>query len=722
MRTIIVLIAQWVFHTCIFVYGQNCHLSLKVRLLDEHTERSINGADTTKVLRLKKTTRHIDEVTVTADAKDVDIRSSVTIDKQMRNESQGKNLAGILDEVAGLSTLKTGANNGKPVINGLYGNRLILLNHGVRHESQQWGTDHAPEIDPFSAEEITIIKNADAVRYGPDALGGIIKLSPAVIDPDRKAKSSNTVVFNSNGRGILTNSRLEGTVGKLAYRVGITAGKRGNLMSAMYYLGNTGSEELNANVFATYKTGNNTFSLHASRFGNTLGVFEGAHIGSKEDIMARIANGRPFEEYDFSYQINAPRQYVVHELAKLEYGRQLDLNRRVEVQFSTQRNHRREFDLRRVMENDIPMADIVLQTQQLEVVYTDTKFTAGVLGSLQINNNIPGTGATPIIPNFENHGFGSFISIKVPIKNFAMETGIRYDYKFFDAAGYQYDYGNVNPDGSTSQFLMTDQKHFHNLSGIVGVNYRINPSFTWKSSWGLAWRAPSANELYSDGIHHGTGTYEVGNRDLKSEKGLKWLNSLLVQRGMLSGNIDVFGQIIDNYIYSQPVPDSTRQTIRGTFPLFQYKQDRALFYGLDVSINMDINRSWRYGMSVSMVEARNLTKDEFLPNIPAARLQHALTYRLLPNRSSSYVKIKHRFQTSQRRYELHSDFAPPPPSYHLFDAILASSVRLRGRQSAEIQLAVENIFNEAYKDYMDRFRYYAHALGRNISVKINFTF
>ncbi|WP_164108472.1 MULTISPECIES: TonB-dependent receptor [Sphingobacterium] len=769
MRGVILLLLQGVLYLNTLVYAQDCPLTIHIQLIDAETGHNISDAqvllndqsakvegrgkyifkkvcegnssisfyhrsytehemflklsqDTTIRIALNRIVKQLEEVTVTANTTDANSRSSTMLNKQQRTESQGKNLADVLSDIAGVSVLKTGANNGKPVINGLYGNRLLLLNQGVRHESQQWGTDHAPEIDPFSAEEISIIKSADAVRYGPDALGGIVKLSAAPIHPDRYALSNSSIILNSNGRGMTVNSKLEGTLNKLSYRAGLTTNNHGNMKSASYYLGNTGNKEINGNMYAAYTLGKNVINMYFSHVGNTLGVFQGAHIGSKEDILARIANGRPFEEYSFTNKIEAPKQRVTHQLGKVGYKHYISDNSHIEAQYSIQRNHRREFDLRRVAENDLPMADIVLNTQQIEIVYSRPLITTGISGSMQLNNNVPGTGSTPIIPNFENHGFGSFFSLKIPVKSCLIETGIRYDYKYFDAAGYRYNYEEINPDGSIPQYLMTDRKEFHNISGIAGISHRLNSVFTWKSNVGLAWRAPSANELYSDGIHHGTGTYEVGNKSLESEKGLKWVNSLLVHKGAINGNIDVFAQVIDNYIYSQPVPDSTRQTIRGTFPLFQHQQDRALFYGADLALTMEMRQNLHYSLNLSVVKARNITKEQFLPNIPATRLQHALAYHINAKGIPSYIKVKHHFQAKQTRYEPNSDFAPPPPSYHLFDAIIASSISMEKHRKMEVQIGAENIFNKAYKDYMDRFRYYAHALGRNISVKINFTF
>jgi len=689
---------------------------------DEHYTYPINK-DTSIVIVLTNKTVMLEAVGVQTNVITKSSQSAQKLSKEQLQLSQGKNLAEVLSDVNGVSVLKTGNNISKPVLNGLFGNRLILLNNGVRHESQQWGADHAPEIDPFAGQEIIVVKNADAVRYGPDALAGIIQINPTAINQSKLASSQSALVVNSNGKGVVLNTQLEGGYHNFSYRVGITGKKSGNLKTANYYLGNTGAEELNANLQTEYKWKKNNVQFSFSHFGTTLGVFEGAHIGSKEDILARIAYGRPFETYDFSYTINAPKQNVQHDLAKLLYQYKINNDAKIEAQYSFQRNHRQEFDLRRVLEDNVPMADIVLTTQQLELVYKRLNLLAGISGSLQVNNNVPGTGSTPIIPNFDNHTFGVFVSQKIPVQQKLIELGIRYDYKYFDVAGYRYDYSRPNPDGSIDQYLLKDQKHFNNVSGIAGVTFPLTTQLTWKSNIGLAWRAPSANELYSDGIHHGTGTYEIGNKNLKSEKGLKWVNSLVLNTKSIHANLDIFVQKINDYIYSQPNPDSTRQTIRGTFPLFVYEQTDALFYGLDYGMTVDLTSRWKYEAGIAIVRAKNVNNHTYLPYIPSDRYRQSVRYTFpIKRMTENYLKVEYVIQDKQKRYEAGTDFSAPPPMYQLVNLAVGTFIKTKAEHAIGIHLTADNVFNREYKDYMDRFRYYAHALGRNISLKINYSF
>lgn len=686
-------------------------------------------SDTTLTFYLHSLHHHLDVVDVVGHSHARNALTSQTLTAERRVESQGKNLGEVLSDVAGMSILRSG-NIAKPVLNGLYGARLLLINNAVRHESQQWGIDHAPEIDPFAAQEITIIKNADAVRYGPDALAGVVLINPGKIDASRPLQGKLSTVLQSNGRSATLHGELEGavpsqltadqppTTSQWAYRLGVTAKKSGNIQTADYYLGNTGIDELNFNGMLQYSAGRNNWELAYSRFGTTLGVFEGAHIGSKEDILARIAHGRPFEDYEFSYDIQSPRQEVSHDLAKVSWQYQLGQSS-LEATYSLQRNYRQEYDLRRVESDNLPMADMVLTTQSLEVLANIRGTSLGISGSLQVNNNTPGTGTTPIIPNFDNHGIGAFLAHKEHFGPHMIEAGLRYDYKYFDVAGYRYDYNHPNSDGSIDQYLLKDRRHFNNLSGVAGMSYSITPDLFWKSHFGLAWRAPSANELYSDGIHHGTGTYEVGDPNLQSEKGLKWVNNIHFDNGWLIANADLFVQSIWDYSYAQPNPDSLRQTIRGTFPLFQYTQTDALLYGTDLSLTVLPTARTEYAVSFSTVIGRDRVKDNYLTGIPSDRLQQSLRYRF-GNRA--YLRLSHQFVAKQQRYVAGSDYMEPPAAYHLWNLLGSYDIAWADKQKLNVQAGVENLFNTAYKDYMDRFRYYAHLQGRNITVKLNYNF
>ena len=83
------------------------------------------------------------------------------------DKAAGKSLGEALKDLSGVNALQTGPSIFKPMIHGMHSNRIVIMNNGVRQESQQWGSEHAPEIDPFTATKLTVVKGANGVRYGP---------------------------------------------------------------------------------------------------------------------------------------------------------------------------------------------------------------------------------------------------------------------------------------------------------------------------------------------------------------------------------------------------------------------------------------------------------------------------------------------------------------------------------------------------------------------------
>ena len=94
-------------------------------------------------------------------------------------ETAGKSLGESLKEIPGVNSIQTGPGIFKPVIHGVHSQRILILNYGIRQEGQQWGAEHAPEIDPFIASDVVVIKDASSIKYGTDALGGVIVVNPS---------------------------------------------------------------------------------------------------------------------------------------------------------------------------------------------------------------------------------------------------------------------------------------------------------------------------------------------------------------------------------------------------------------------------------------------------------------------------------------------------------------------------------------------------------------
>lgn len=657
------------------------------------------------------------------------VTASVAIDKPKLQQKSGEELAKVLTTVAGVSMIQTGATIAKPVIHGLHSNRILILNNEVRQEGQQWGADHAPEIDPAVADKITVIKGADAVRYGSDALGGVVVIAPNQLPYGDGLHGQLSPSFASNGRKSATTLKLEsGLPGQLhwAWRVQGTLKRSGDIHTADYMLNNTAAAEANFSAAIGLRQEAGSAELFYSRYENESGVFYGSHIGNLDDLLARFEIGRPLTTYPFSYSIEAPKQKVVHHLLKAKAYYFLPFGGKLTAQYAFQKDIRQEFSVRRLDRTRIPALNMWLTTHLAEVFWEniDTQYWKTLVGgsfSLQDNYNQPGTGVVPVIPNFASVGYGAFAIEKYHKDNWNAEAGLRYDYKYLSADGY---------DMYSQRY--GGEHDFHNITYSLGGAWQATPHTALSSNIGVAWRAPQVNELYSSGLHHGAGTYNLGEASLSPETGAKWITSLSYthpERGIYL-TADAYVQLIKNYIYDYPTGE-TRTLFSGVYPIFQYTQADALFRGVDIDASLRLAQ-WgafaqrlSYGLRGSVVFANELKTDRYFPFIPAPRLSQSLEWKAQPKGlfQTLEASIGHTFVAKQTRFEPSQELvATTPDAYHLFEAAIGGTIAIAEQQTLSVRLSCENLFNQLYKEYTNRFRYYTHDLGRNVYLRLNYNF
>ena len=171
-----------------------------------------------------------------------------TLDIREMAISSGKPLGEMLKGITGVNSLQTGSSISKPIIHGLHSNRIIIMNNGVRQEGQQWGSEHGPEIDPFVADKISVIKGAAGVRYGPDALAGVVLIEPNALRDSAGYDAILHLVGASNGLQGTTSGIFNGNIKQLNglnFRLQGTLKQAGNSNTPDYYLKNTGFTEKN---------------------------------------------------------------------------------------------------------------------------------------------------------------------------------------------------------------------------------------------------------------------------------------------------------------------------------------------------------------------------------------------------------------------------------------------------------------------------------------------
>jgi ABC-2 type transport system permease protein len=240
-------------------------------------------------------------------AENMPTQNVTTVSGQELERSRGQTLGESLQNVAGITLLQTGASIAKPVIRGLHSQRVIVVNAGVQQEGQQWGAEHAPEIDPFAAQRIEVVRGAAGVEYGAGAIGGVIRVEPRHIPHgDWFGGEAQMALFSNNSQGALSlaleggkidigekNTLLNSLGNGFGWRVQGSARKAGDSRAPNYVIGNTGFQEINGSAAFGYTGEKLSIEAYYSLFTTELGIFRGSHIGNLNDVLRAIEAGRP---------------------------------------------------------------------------------------------------------------------------------------------------------------------------------------------------------------------------------------------------------------------------------------------------------------------------------------------------------------------------------------------------------------------------------------------
>lgn len=663
------------------------------------------------------------------------------INKEALTKLAGNSLGETLTAITGVNMLQTGPTIAKPVIHGLHSNRILILNNGIRQEGQQWGQEHAPEIDPFVANNLRLIKGAAAVKYGSDAIGGVILVNPAELPSSPSFSGKINTLGASNSRMYATSALFEGGIKGLdgfGWRIQGTFKRGGDAQAPDYRLTNTGTEEQNFSLGFGYHKDDAGLEVFYSSFDAELGVLRSAHIGNLTDFEAAIGRDRPLFIEEFSYDINNPYQAVKHQLLKANGHIALENLGDFSVQYGLQFNQRKEFDIRRAGRSVIPALSLDLVTHTLDIdldmsVKGNWKWDVGASFLFQINENNPETGIRPLIPDFENWTAGAHVIGRFIKTAYELEFGIRYDHRHYLVK--RFDRNNN---------LLKPEFDFDNVTGSIGALFFLPNDWALRSNIGTAWRAPHVNELYSEGLHHGAAAIEEGNDQLTSEKSLKWINSLEKYTNRYSLNISAYYNLINDYIYLRP--ENVELTIRGAFPLFAYRQTDALIYGLDTDFEYRFSDRLETSAKLSLIRAKDRTFDSPLINIPTSQLEGALTHNFTDGRLKNpfisagfravarqdnaprVVSVADVLDARMNDVDLFAsdpsifDFVAPPDGYINFNLSGGFDMAFQKNRTLNVFMSIDNLFNNSYRDYLNRFRYYADDLGRNISLKLSYSF
>lgn len=590
-------------------------------------------------------------------------------------------VAATLSSEPGVSVTGMGPATARPVIRGLSGDRVLMLEDGSRSgDMSSTGSDHASSLDPASARRIEVVRGPAAILYGSNALGGVINVIRDEVPSD--------VPHHPTGAVTLQGQTVTGTLGGSAHmraavtdripvRVEIGGRSSGDLQTPIGTLENTGTESWNAGGGATWVGENGhlgaAFRAHKNDYG-IPGGFVGGHeegVTIEMERMATKVDGRVEGEWGPFRSLEVDGQYTWYRHLEIEPP-------------------------------DIIGTFFKLQTTSADVLARHEEwgpFSNGAVGARASLEDFNFAGGLST-PDTDRSTLAAYVFEEIELDPLRIETGLRYDWARADPR-------EPDPDSPIGAIR---ERTFHAASGSLGLLYNLAGGVTVGTSLARAFRTPDVNELYSEGPHLAAYVFEVGNPSLENEVGTGVDVFVRLEREDVSAELTGFRNDISGYIY----PSETGDTSRTNLPVSQFRGDDALLVGFEGGVDWNAVGDLTLHGTASYVEGTREDGDVPLPLIPPMQGTLGLEY----DRPGWFVRGETNLAARQDRLD---EFETVTPGYAVFDLSAGLRLTLSGRLHV-LTVSAENLTDEEYRNHLSRVKEIMPEAGRGLSVTYRVVF
>lgn len=699
----------------------------------EANEIEVDSRDTaTLQLHMHPSQRELAAVRVTADYKAMRQKQAAvlrTLEVKELKACAAPSLAQTLEAMPGMHAMSIGRGASKPMIRGMGLNRIAVVDRGIKQEGQQWGSDHALEIDQKAVRRVNVYKGAMSLRYGGDAMGGVVAINEHSPLPAQGLHADGEAWGESNGwlaGGTLGVSWLgekffiegRGTYAASGdYRVPTDTINYLSFLIPLYdrYLKNTATKESAATITAGMQMDKlGTFSFTGSFVAQRMGLFPGSH--GVPSIARVLPDGNRRD-------IGMPSASVDHWKGIINYvSPHLVGCWRVFVDLGYQRNLRAEYSPfhthyvtqpEPVNNPNLELSfDLTTVSGQLRTEWrphAGVQLCFGTDGQWQ-RHDYDGYGF--LLPSYRRATGGAYaMGSWQCAARWRLEGGVRFDVGYFDIDAsydaYLAEYlrrGGAMGKDEVAQYAQRApalRRLLYDASWSVGALYDASGVHSVKMYLGQSFRLPGVNELASNGMHHGAFRHEQGDADLKSEKGIQ----LDVEYRYRGENVEVavspFGAYYFSYIFLEPT--GRWSVLPHAGQLYRYRTARSAMGGGEAEVQWRFGEHYRVEANVAALWQRNLTDGYPLPFCPPAKFQGEGEYRVhgIPNRLGALYLLVHPSYTLAQLETARNE--SPTQGYALLDATLRYEVEVE-HWHFNVSFQCNNIFNKKYFNHLSFYR------------------
>ena len=593
----------------------------------------------------------------------------------------------------GVDSTYFGPGASRPVIRGLGGDRIRVLTGGVGTiDASVISPDHAVSLDPLLIDRVEIVRGPASLLYGGGAIGGVVNVVDGRI-PETLPDAPVTGRFEARGataaHEVAGAGVLEGAIGHWAWR--LDGFRRETDDVRIPGLGPT--PEKAAEMIANGETPSNGTLINSATetSGGSVGL---SYVGSAGHF------GISYNGFDSLYGTVA------------EPDVRIDLKqRRVDMHGEWLQ----PVGLLRAIKFQLGVGDY--RHDELEGTELGTRFTnTGYEGRLEFLHEKIGVfegalGFQSTRSDFAARGEEAFLPPTVTTGNavFLYEETVTgpVTWQF----GGRFEQQKVAPDAGSDH-----AKVDHPLTTVTGgAVWKFAPAYALALSLSANQRAPNAQELYAEGAHVGTGTYEVGDENLGIEKSVGIDLSLRRTVGFVTGELSLFVNQFDGYIFEQ---DAGTTDAESGLPVYHYVQRDAQFYGGEFEVVFHLHKgkdsSTEFRVFVDAVRATDTSDDTPLPRTTPVRWGAALDWHAGP----------WSLGTELRQVEEQDRIAPietPTAGYELWSVNAAYAFDL-GRAKAQLFLRGTNLLDQTARVHASFLKDIAPLPGRDVALGVRLTF
>ena len=642
--------------------------------------------------------------------------------------------AGTLGEtVAGLPGVQTsnfGPGVGRPIIRGLDGARVQVLSDGLGSgDVSTVSVDHAVSIEPFLADQIEVLKGPATLLYGSGAIGGAVNVIDGRIPT---ARASTPLAGRAELRhgsvddGTSGMFRLDGGTGDFAFHVDALHRDAGDYRIP-------GFAESAAHLA---EHGETPGPDEAGRLGNSAVRTDSAALGLSW-IGERGFLGASYGLYNTRYGIPGGHTHAedehdhgddAHDHAEEGPVRILMDQRRTELRgglddlgaFTSLRVKLADTDYTHTEFEGEAIGTVFRNRSRearVELVHQPIAGWNGALGLQANQRDFTAVGEEAFVPGTVSNDIGMFWIGKRMLGPLQLDLGLRHDRNRMDAD----QAATASPD-----------RDFHITSLSTGLGWKLSDALHLSLGLDHAQRAPTAEELYSSGLHVATGSYEFGNAALGTETARRVEMGLHLHHGPFEAQLSAWHARYDDFIYLA----DTDLDMHGA-PLRTWRQDNARLSGLEAKLDWDIadNHSglWSMGLFADTVRGRLTANPGTLVTVPLEVPHGDHTHseiahvdiggnlpRIAPSRIGTTLRWERdgwRASLGAVRYARQDDvaaFEEATAGYTLVNAHLAWHLDTAGGREWEVFVDGSNLTNREARPHTSVLKDLVPLPGRNV--------